>query len=503
MSISRMFQAVMRRACHTTRQLPLFLLTASLMHLSLLLPAPAWAIDLTEASKAVVKLFVTRQTWNLQRPWTKNQVVKSSCTGFFIPQGILTNAHCVSDATYIELEFPGVADKVEAEVKAVNHQVDLALIDLKDQSLRPDVTVISFDALPELRDKVVTVGYPLGGRQVSYTEGVVSRIDIMVYAHSGIGSLMVQTDAAINSGNSGGPVFSDKTGASLGVATQRSSRGEALGYFIPAPVVNQFLQDIEDDKVDGIPALGAFFQAAENPALRRSLKMSDDQSGVRVIAIVADSSADGVLQKDDVILSIEGHQIYNDGRVPFRDDGKIDMGYYVTTRQVGDKINMEVLRDGKQKKLSIKQKPYDIYIIPKLPKYGTVPRFFEIGGLLFQPVEQRYLHTLGKNIPGSLTEFFGGIKGEINGLEELVVITDVYDAQVNKGYSGMVENQRILSVNGITVNTLNDVINGFNKNTKGDYHVIELVSRGRIVLDKQLVKNEQHFIRQRYNITVY
>ena len=202
-------------------------------------PASAYAVDLSEASKAVVKLYVTHQSWDMKQPWTKNRSVSSTCSGFFIEQGILTNAHCLTDSTYIQVELPGIADKVEAVRKAVNHQIDLALIELKDPSQYPDITPIKFDQLPEMRDKVVTVGYPSGGRQVSYTEGVVSRIDVMSYAYSNVNSLMVQTDAAINSGNSGGPVFSDRTGASLGVATQRSSRGEAIGYFIPTPVIEE------------------------------------------------------------------------------------------------------------------------------------------------------------------------------------------------------------------------------------------------------------------------
>ena len=461
---------------------------------------PAAAIELSEASKAVVKILVTRQEWDMDQPWTKDPTVKLVCTGFFIPQGILTSAHCVADATYIRVEWPGLNDRLDAKILAVNHQVDLALIDLIDDSRRPDVKPITFDALPELRDKVVTVGYPIGGRQVSYTEGVVSRIDIMNYAHSNIASLMVQTDAAINSGNSGGPVFSNQSGASLGVATQRARTGEGLGYFIPAPVVNQFLDDIKDGKVDGIPTIGVFMQGLDNPAYRGSLKMTDDESGVRVMVIAKDSSADGVLKPDDVLLKIDGVNILNDGQVPFRGDGKISLGYYVTTHQVGDTLDLTILRDGKVRDVHLTLKPYKVRLVPTMPLYDTKPRYYEIGGVVFMPVEKRYTDSLGNRVPISIREQMDAVYGETKGLEELIVISRVFDATVNKGYSGLVENVRVSKINGRTINRLEDVVKAFNDGKKRKYHIIEFVNHTRMVLDAAEVAREENTIRQRYNI---
>ena len=466
------------------------------------LPAVALGIDLTDTSKAVVKLFVTHQSWDMKQPWTKNRSYKSTCTGFFVKQGILTNAHCVVDSTYIQVELPGMPDKVEAVRLAVNHQVDLALIEIKDASQRPDVTPINFDALPELRDKVVTVGYPAGGRQVSYTEGVVSRIDIMSYAHSNVSSLMVQTDAAINSGNSGGPVFSDRTGASIGVATQRSNRGEAIGYFIPSPVIQQFLTDIEDGTVDGVPALGGFFQPMENPALRASMKMQDEHSGAVLLIAAKDSSADGILKPGDVMLSIDGHQVFNDGRVPFRGDGKIGMGYHVVTHQVGDRIKLEVLRQGRKKELIVPLQGRYVYVIPLMPEYETRPRFYEVAGMVFRAVERRYIQALGKNVPGGINEYLGVVQGEED-IEELVVIGSVFEASVNKGYGSYIENIRVSEINGQPIRRLEDVKKAFEVKNKRIYDEILLTNRVRVILDRKQVAEEEAVIRERYDISEY
>ncbi|MBI5451283.1 MAG: trypsin-like peptidase domain-containing protein [Gammaproteobacteria bacterium] len=459
----------------------------------------AQAIDLRDTSKAVVKLYVTSQSWGARQPWNKSPSSKAVCSAFYIPEGILTNGHCVADNTYIEVEIPGDPDKHEAELVAVNHQVDLALIRLKDENKNPKVKPIMFDELPLLREKVVTVGYPVGGTQISFTEGVVSRIDLMSYAHSGVMSLMVQTDAAINPGNSGGPVFSDRTGGCLGVATQVASGGQGIGYFIPAPVINQFLNDVKNGGIDGIPLLGVFVQPLENPTIRESLKMGPDLSGVRVIFVAKGSTVDGVVQSDDVLLEIDGIKVLNDAKLPFRGDSKIGLMYPVVTKQVGDEITVKISRNGEIIKKKVRLGPYNFKVVPPVPLYDKQPRFFDIGGFIIRAVEPRYIASLGNQVPQTITEYSDTVYGEIDGMEELVVIAEVFAASVNKGYSGWVEDVRVMKINDMDIHKLDDVVQAFAKDT-GPYHVIELENKAKIVLDRQELEKEQSAIRMRYNI---
>ncbi len=466
------------------------------------LAAPAWAADLSWANKSVVKLFVTQQSWDLSQPWSKSRSRQGTCSGFFIDQGILTNAHCVADATYIEIEIPGLADKREARAVAINHQIDLALLQPLHGDDLDNIARVSFGELPDLREKVVTVGYPRGGRQISYTEGVVSRIDVMQYSHSNIPAPLVQTDASINPGNSGGPVFSDKSGACLGVATQKSASGEGLGYFIPTPIIRQFLADIGDGRVDGIPSLGVFFQTLENPAARAQLGLRPGQSGIRIRDLVKGGSLDGVLQVDDVLLEIEGHTILNDGRVVFQRTGRIWLGYHVARKQVGEPIHLRISRAGEEMEVVAELRPYRLTLIPRLPRYGQPMPYYVRGGLLFVAVEQRYLWNWGRGwqakIPVSLKRYLGTIYGH-DGLEELVIISEVFDATVNKGYGGDIENIRVVRVNGEKIHRLADVAQAMDNN-RSPFHVIELEGDVRIVLDRRLADEQEALIRQRYNI---
>jgi len=126
---------------------------------------------------------------------------------------------------------------------------------------------------------------PAGGEEISYTRGVVSRIQMEPYAHIGNRQfLSVQTDAAINPGNSGGPVIQEDR--VVGVAFQGTPGLENTGFFIPPPVISHFLKDISDDRYDGFPQAGLRVVPLQNPAYRSLLKLTDEDKGARVDGVL-------------------------------------------------------------------------------------------------------------------------------------------------------------------------------------------------------------------------
>jgi S1-C subfamily serine protease len=474
--------------------LPRLLAALMVVNVTPALAADEDGVDLGDISSSVVKLYVTHQPWSVRQPWSKEPMDRRTCSGFLVEQGILTNAHCVMDATFVQMEVPGLAVRIRVERLAVNHQVDLALVRPVEEALPPSMRPITFGGLPEQREKVVTIGYSVGGRQVSFTEGVVSRIDVMPYAHSRQYNLLVQTDAAINPGNSGGPVFSDRTGECLGMATQRFSG--SIGYFIPVPVIRQFLTDIEDGTVDGIPYLGIQAQTLENPALREYLRMTPEQSGVRVAKIASESAA-GSLLPNDVLMAIEGKQIYNDGRIPFRGTTRIGLAYEISTRQIGDTVRLTVLRDGVTKEIAARLTERDYHVIPMQPQYDDPSPWFMLGGLLFRAIDPGYLE---KDVPFNIRKYIGVMRGEEPGLpHELVVVSTIFEAELNKGYDSAQENTRVLRVNAREISRLGDVPAALAA-ISGQYHVIELDNGHIIVLDRDRVAADEQAIRERYKI---
>ena len=157
------------------------------------------------------------------------------------------------------------------------------------------------------------VGYPTGGDALSVTQGVVSRVEQLKYVQGCTRQLAIQIDAAINAGNSGGPVMmieqrqpgegssSGSERCVVGVAFQGLEGAENIGYVVPLTVVQHVLHDIQrNGKYTGFCSLGIQTSLLENKAFRKSLRLPEGQSGIMVHRIPESSSCHGVLQPNDV-----------------------------------------------------------------------------------------------------------------------------------------------------------------------------------------------------------
>ena len=221
---------------------------------------PPQGIPISEGSetekaleKSVVQIFTSYREPNWAAPWIFDMSRGASGTGFLIDGNrIMTNAHVVAWTTQLIVRRYHDPNPYLAHVEFVAHDVDLAVIKVDDASFYEGMKPLDFGALPKVRSTVVTYGFPAGGQQISYTRGVVSRIEVESYVHIGDRAfLAVQTDAAINPGNSGGPVIQDDK--VVGVAFEGVSGLQSTGYFIPTVIIRHFLDDISDGVYHGVP----------------------------------------------------------------------------------------------------------------------------------------------------------------------------------------------------------------------------------------------------------
>ena len=270
---------------------------------------------------AVVKIFATHTEPNYSLPWQRKRQIASTSSGFIIDgRRILTNAHSVEHSTQVKVKHRGSDTKYVAKVLAIGAECDLALLTVEEDAFWAGVTPIAMGKLPRLQDSVTVVGFPIGGDTISVTAGVVSRIEMTAYAHSSCELLGVQIDAAINSGNSGGPCFDDK-GMCIGVAFQSLAREEAdgIGYIVPEPVVSHFLHDVASNgRYTGFPVLGIEWQKLESDSLRRSLGLAPTQKGVLVRRVEPTSECARHLKRGDVLLAFDDAVIAADGALHLR-----------------------------------------------------------------------------------------------------------------------------------------------------------------------------------------
>jgi S1-C subfamily serine protease len=285
----------------------------------ILLTGSACAESLRES---VVKVFVTSNSIDFTNPWQSQGSNSSSGSGFIISGNrILTNAHVVSDSTFIQVRKENSPGKYAAKVVAIGHDCDLAVLTVDDPDFFKGITPLEFGELPLLQDTVTVIGFPMGGDKLSITKGVVSRIEIIPYSQSAKKLLAVQIDAAINPGNSGGPVLKD--GKVVGVAMQIISNSQNIGYMIPTPNINHFLEDLKDGKYDGFPVLGIEYESTENIALRQFYHLPAEAGGVLITKVLPFSSADGNLREGDTLLEIDGTPLGVDGTFTFRKDERL------------------------------------------------------------------------------------------------------------------------------------------------------------------------------------
>ena len=159
--------------------------------------------------RSVVKVITTSDAPDYEQPWQTEGPDAAVGSGAIVmtTRGarVLTNAHVVENQIFIEVRRYGKSRKFEAAVEGVGHVCDLALLKIKDSGFAKGAPAFPIGDLPWLGDRVAALGFPIGGDRMSITEGIVSRIEMYPYTHSQRNLLAVQIDAAINSGNSGGP----------------------------------------------------------------------------------------------------------------------------------------------------------------------------------------------------------------------------------------------------------------------------------------------------------
>ncbi|KAK4402375.1 Protease Do-like 9 [Sesamum angolense] len=414
------------------------------------------------AMDSVVKVFCVHTDPNFSLPWQRKRQYSSSSSGFVI-QGrrVLTSAHSVEHYTQIKLKKRGSDTKYVATVLAIGVECDIALLTVNDDEFWEGISPVAFGDLPALQDAVTVVGYPIGGDTISVTSGVVSRIEVLSYVHGSTELLGLQIDAAVNSGNSGGPAFNEK-GVCVGIAFQsiKHEDVENIGYVIPTPVIMHFIQDYEKHGMyTGYPVLGIQWQKMENKDLRLSMGMRLDHNGIRIRRIAPTSPLFKVLKPSDIILSFDGVDIGEDGTVPFRHGERIGFSYLVSQKYTDDSAEIEVFRNSERLKFKV-----DLGTHTRLvPAHndGKPPSYYIIAGFVFTPVSVPYLRSeYGKEYECEapvklLDKVLHDMPESVD--EQIVVISQVLVADINIGYEDIV-NTQVLAFNGEPVKNLKSLV---------------------------------------------
>ncbi|HZB40763.1 MAG TPA: trypsin-like peptidase domain-containing protein [Ilumatobacter sp.] len=244
---------------------------------------------------------------------------------------VVTNNHVVEGASDITVTFDDGSTE-EAELVGADPRADLAVLHVDRTDLEP-LALGDSDAI-RVGDPVVAIGNALDlGAEPTVTGGLISAKDRTITDPNGsVLADLIQTDAAISPGNSGGPLL-DMTGQVVGINTAVAGQGQNIGFAIAINRANDLIEQLRNGETPQHALLGVTTRA--NP---------DGSAGAVVVSLQAGAAADEAgIRERDVITELDGESV----------DGPEDLAALIAGHQPGDEVTVEFQRDGESQTLDV------------------------------------------------------------------------------------------------------------------------------------------------------
>lgn len=297
------------------------------------------ALSAADIYKKVAPAVVMISTKSIQsvNGWFQ-QETEGMGSGFIINTDgyILTNYHVINGAKEVTVTLSD-GQEVTASVVNYDSDKDIAMIKLNGNVEVPGVVELGNSDALQPGEEVVAIGNPLSKELSStLTKGIVSALNRSVETQSGVNTNLIQTDAAINSGNSGGPLINTK-GEVIGINTLKASNGaEGIGFAIPINDVKEKIDSLSKPILN----LGVSIRVIDE-AMSKQLNMEE---GLYIVEVNEFSPAEkSGLRGGDLIVKVDGKRIKT-----FEELQEIK-----NSKEEGDSMNVEFIRDGKTKNTTI------------------------------------------------------------------------------------------------------------------------------------------------------
>jgi len=263
----------------------------------------------------------------------RQNIQKGIGTGFIISEDgyVVTNQHVIDQASEITVNLSG-NKQYKAKVVGQDYELDLAVLKI---NANKKFTTLKMGDSESMRvgDWVIAIGNPYG-LDHTVTAGVVSAKGRPIKIESRVYKNLIQTDAAINPGNSGGPLL-NTSGEIIGINTAINAQAQGIGFAIPINTAKEVLSELIENGKIVRPYIGIWLQPVDEEMAKY---LGVEKRGIIVVNVIKGGPADkaGVL-KYDVIISVDDTEINNYD----------ELQDILRDRQVGDKIMLEIIRDGK------------------------------------------------------------------------------------------------------------------------------------------------------------
>jgi len=463
---------------------------------------PASSPQPRTGENSVVRVNSTNQSYDFFRPWMKKSPFTRRGLGAVIEGGrVLVTAELVGNHSYVELEKARSAEKAPAVVERVDYECNLAVLKPVDPAFLKELVPLELDSGAKVGDRASVLQVEPNG-DIAETPGTLTSITIGAYPGDGMGLLIFRLSAPLQQRDGSFTLPAMRDGRLLGLLMRYDARSQ-VAEIIPPPVIRHFLKEHAKPVYGGFARAGLGFASTRDPQLRRYLGLQEP-GGVYVTDILSDSSAEkSGLKKGDVILSVDGKPIDQDGNYDDPEFGRIPFSHLTNTvAHPGDTVVFRVLREGKTLDLPVKLEVRDRSKMLSEPfVMDRAPRYINLGGLVFLELSRPYLQEWGGSWPKEAPQrlvYYDTFQNEIpRERGKIVFLSQVLPSPDTIGYEQL-ENIVVKRVNGRDIRSLDDLAEAVKTPVDG-FHRIEFEEDPYLIfLDAGSVERNSKALQEQY-----
>jgi PDZ domain-containing protein len=456
---------------------------------------------------ALVRVNVTGQSYDYFRPWQKKAPFSKRALGAVLSKGrVLVTADLVANQNYVELERAETGEKTAARVQVIDYEANLALLEPTEKTFLDGITPLEITADTVVGDRLAAWQLEPTGALLA-TEGLVTTVQMMQYPIDVGEFLTYRISLPMQYRENSYTVPLVKNNKLAGLLLRYDSRSQLLDA-IPAPIITHFLKEADSQSYRGFPSAGFAFFPTRDPELREFSEEKGKAGGVYVTNVEPNTPAmKAGLQVGDIVTAVADREIDENGNYVDPLYGKIEFTNLLSAHAYsGDVVPFRVQRNGKPIQLNVTLEHRDAkdYVSPPY-NFDQPPRYYVLGGLIFQELSRQYLKEWGptweRSAPQRLV-YFDHFQSELfqEGNRRVVILSQVLPADSTIGYDDLAY-LTVTKVNGKEIKSLDDLAEAVKQPIGGFIKVETEEDPKQIELDAAQVAAEAPNLQENYGIS--